>query len=628
MDNLAVEYFHWSGHVKEILMRGNVRAIKDLDMNSIDPQANKAIFCICETLTGTNMDKVRQIVESHNFNRILVYCSVPEYLYNESGEDEGIFAFLAEELERRMGKPMAMAEIIFLPMFHTYIFSDFFITPTFSTFFPLLPTDAKRLNEFYNSQGDKRNIQSLSDITLTLLPPPLQERIKVFAALLDGMFDEMSIAEDCYCVGATSRFVATELANLQSQRSKKKIAKQKASIILVDRTLDVATSVNHTCETLGNKIFGLLPTLPGHHSDVAVEMSCLCAHDSFNAVPGCLAHVDSPIGKTLLQSFLTKRSKESIMEVSRALVSAISDERLPLEISPKAGQITSEKLLNLVKLFKDNSVAYSKYADLLQYAIAVTNATSIEKNKSWEKLLGIEKMLALRLSDTSDRSEAMSILKDLVELNVKKLKRGISVEDILLLILFSCSLVGEEFCLKYSELESLVFKVAFADENPHESIQLFGEDVSIESFKSYMKTFHNNVLGLSEARSQLRQFRDLLKVGGQQNLNYQSINKQILNAIFDPKKVELIDVENKSSGLRDFIKSGFSLFMNVSKPRPNDHPLLFLFVIGGITCDELKSLNELVTSQYPNIKVIIGSTRLLKPDDICIQILKEDNLFI
>ena len=36
----------------------------------------------------------------------------------------------------------------------------------------------------------------------------------------------------------------------------------------------------------------------------------------------------------------------------------------------------------------------------------------------------------------------------------------------------------------------------------------------------------------------------------------------------------------------------FRLFMNVSKPRPNDHPLLILFVVGGVTSSEVKLIKD------------------------------------
>lgn len=51
------------------------------------------------------MDKIRRIIESHNFNRTIIYCSIPEYLYDEP-DDESIFSALAKDLEHWMGKPV------------------------------------------------------------------------------------------------------------------------------------------------------------------------------------------------------------------------------------------------------------------------------------------------------------------------------------------------------------------------------------------------------------------------------------------------------------------------------------------------------------------------------------------
>ena len=91
----------------------------------------------------------------------------------------------------------------------------------------------------------------------------------------------------------------------------------------------------------------------------------------------------------------------------------------------------------------------------------------------------------------------------------------------------------------------------------------------------------------------------------------------------------------------------FRLFMNVSKPRPNDHPLLILFVVGGVTSSEVKLIKDTV-AQYDSktqvvyvasdvsvcsvqnrvyddyfkrevtfcVQVLVGSTQLLTPDDL------------
>ena len=43
--------------------------------------------------------------------------------------------------------------------------------------------------------------------------------------------------------------------------------------------------------------------------------------------------------------------------------------------------------------------------------------------------------------------------------------------------------------------------------------------------------------------------------------------------------------------------------MNVSKPRPDDHPALFLFVIGGITFSEIRQIRNIIKQLRPSSKV-------------------------
>ena len=43
--------------------------------------------------------------------------------------------------------------------------------------------------------------------------------------------------------------------------------------------------------------------------------------------------------------------------------------------------------------------------------------------------------------------------------------------------------------------------------------------------------------------------------------------------------------------------------MNVSKPRPNDHPLLVLYIVGGITCSEVHQIREALAAYHPNTQV-------------------------
>lgn len=52
-------------------------------------------------------------------------------------------------------------------------------------------------------------------------------------------------------------------------------AASKCSVILVDRSLDLVAATTQACQTLADKILGLLPRLPQHSVDVAVDMTLL-----------------------------------------------------------------------------------------------------------------------------------------------------------------------------------------------------------------------------------------------------------------------------------------------------------------------------------------------------------------
>ena len=53
--------------------------------------------------------------------------------------------------------------------------------------------------------------------------------------------------------------------------------KIKASLLLVDRTLDMTSACGHHTETLVDRIIRSLPKLEGHANDVRVNMAPLCS---------------------------------------------------------------------------------------------------------------------------------------------------------------------------------------------------------------------------------------------------------------------------------------------------------------------------------------------------------------
>ncbi|NWX43533.1 SCFD2 protein, partial [Steatornis caripensis] len=81
--------------------------------------------------------------------------------------------------------------------------------------------------------------------------------------------------------------------------------------------------------------------------------------------------------------------------------------------------------------------------------------------------------------------------------------------------------------------------------------------------------------------------------------SYKPLLKQVVEEICNPDHPDPVDIEHVSSGLTDLLKTGFSMFMKVNRPHPGDHPLLIIFMVGGVTVSEVKMVKDLVATRKP-----------------------------
>ncbi|KAJ3599892.1 hypothetical protein NHX12_033846, partial [Muraenolepis orangiensis] len=92
--------------------------------------------------------------------------------------------------------------------------------------------------------------------------------------------------------------------------------------------------------------------------------------------------------------------------------------------------------------------------------------------------------------------------------------------------------------------------------------------------------------------------------------------RSVLQEVFHPDHQDCPDLDHMSGGLTDMLKTGFSMFMKVTRPHPSDHPLLLLFLVGGVTPSELRLVREVAAFHKPDSQVLVLSTRLLRPTDV------------
>ncbi|NXS85389.1 SCFD2 protein, partial [Erpornis zantholeuca] len=232
-----------------------------------------------------------------------------------------------------------------------------------------------------------------AEVGLGALPAELRTAVRSLVGDLDSLFSALGLREESFAVGALSRVIAAELASYASARNRRRTATNKASVIFVDRTLDLVGAVGHHGDNLAEKILSVLPKLPGHKTDVTVnmvELTALQTSDETCSIiaPGCLA---DPAAKALWESFINLKQKEAVMEARRHLVEAASRENLPIKMS--MGRVTPEQLSSYIQLFRNNLKALENHCGLLQLVLATVQTLKHPQTSKWDNFLAFERLL-------------------------------------------------------------------------------------------------------------------------------------------------------------------------------------------------------------------------------------------
>eukprot|EP00112_Aurelia_sp_Birch-Aquarium-sp1_P013412 Seg2846.1 transcript_id=Seg2846.1/GoldUCD/mRNA.D3Y31 product="Sec1 family domain-containing protein 2" protein_id=Seg2846.1/GoldUCD/D3Y31 len=636
LEDGVAECVHWMNAVEKMFSAGaleirSIRCTKDC----LDSQT-KAVFIISSLLSGYVTKRIQNIVSSSDFQHTTIICLVSPTIHEAVGslshphqlQRPMTYGEFARSLKMWMGSEFSTADIRHLPLFQAEILPDLFVTPVYNDFFTILPSDVARLQGFLHSKGDKRIFNSLGEIDVNILPQNLQAQIKMLAASLGDMFENQSIHEDCYGVGHFSKLVATELANLPNARARRKMATKRASIVFIDRVLDLVGPTSYNSDNLLDTIMEVLFKLPGHHNDVAVDMKMLFANGNKTPdtlFPGCLAHPDDSQVEEILNTFTMQSSKDAVKLLHQKILKILEKEKI--EFSQLDDKTILEKLRHLLGYVRGNFKLFKKYSGILQCAVAVVNTLTDLDHVHRDEVLSAEKVMMLELFD----KKSSKILERILSLLTKDSSR-FNVIDALLLCLHFYSAVGDSHDIDPGQEEKLkeaITNILLDGDHNDDLLFLLGHDAPSER-EVRLKTadIFERLRGIGRARKEQRQIKSLLYKGVGGQVQYKSMLSQLVQLIFDPDKPELADVEFRSHGLKDFIKTGFGLFMNVSKPRPDDHNLLYLFVIGGITFNEVKQIRETVQHLKPSAQVVIGSTRIVTPTDILEQVLCSENLFV
>ncbi|MBN3277977.1 SCFD2 protein, partial [Polyodon spathula] len=297
--------------------------------------------------------------------------------------------------------------------------------------------------------------------------------------------------------------------------------------------------------------------------------------------PGHLAQPNDPAAQALWESMLNMKHKEAVMEVRRHLVESASKENLPIKMS--LGRVTPEQLSSYIHLFKNNFQAMQNHCGTLQLSLATVQTLRSPQLTKWDSFLAFERLLLQALGD-SDLPEVLRQILPMIKSKRERTDDDQSPEDLLVLLVYVYSLVGEVVLSKQLEEAELEVKKALVqavcDEPELSSLLqritgcLSSKELTLDKAHIAVDKMFETLRGITKSRAHMKQFR----------------------AVYSPG-----DSAHQA---------------RVSRPHPSDHPLLILFVVGGVTPSEVRLIKEVASSHKSALQVIVLSSRLLKPLDI------------
>uniref|UniRef100_A0AAZ3SHH6 Sec1 family domain-containing 2 n=1 Tax=Oncorhynchus tshawytscha TaxID=74940 RepID=A0AAZ3SHH6_ONCTS len=253
MDDKCAESLHWNGGATSVFEAG-ARNLKEFSSFEAGGENEpKAVFVVSTLLKGRTADIIKDIIGLSHFQYCVVFTTVAhsiQLLANNVTaelEENPVFQQFEEKLSEWMGDMNYTAEVIHAPVVFTQVSPQLLLTPIFAHLFPLL-------------------FVSLTDFDMQSLTPELQIEIKTLTCAVNSMFESTSTQEENFAVGPMSRLIAGELANHPQAKSRRKTATNKASIVFIDR------AAGHHGDSLMEKILTVLQPLPGHTTDVQVDM--------------------------------------------------------------------------------------------------------------------------------------------------------------------------------------------------------------------------------------------------------------------------------------------------------------------------------------------------------------------
>ncbi|XP_043254412.1 sec1 family domain-containing protein 2-like [Colletes gigas] len=630
IDHCAAECLHWytAGKGYLALKDAGAIAVHELGMYHFRyvevRETKKAVIVSTADDPVFYQRTIKMILAKNAFESCTIYCSTPccttDYLEILPTEEKLNYNKLRRDIKAWMSSKNLLQEpsvdIIHVPFFIALLNKDLIVTPPFGDLMP--PLD-------------------------TTVPHDTAAKLNLLANSFYKLFASINARLDIYAIGKLSDRLAENLENCiaNADHRNHSLGAQEigVSLVLMDRTLDLCTPTSNNMESFLTKILRTFPRLPQHNNDVAISMAPILGtvEGVLRAceIRGCLASIE----KTTIDLFISEKEKKLLAVAHQSLNDMVSTKDNPkLRTPTRISGHCLEKALSKIRT-TDSIDSFMAYRKELQSILAITGATTSQKTGQLELLTSLEKLVFQSLSVSRESSSILAQLSNVIR---TRIDRGLDTENLLALLIHVYALAGTQ--IRFSAQQERQLEESIADA-VFEDLEIFKENPSTNTTSTYQRTLLllgvNDVAAARETsyriaariisilqsiavqRSNLQDYKFfIIKPSSQETIRRVSILEQITRDILCTGVArELRDFRQRSSS---FISAGFNLLLRgKAKRHPRDNPYVLIYIIGGITAEESKIIQEM-RSEHNNDKtpyIMLAGSRLLNPLDVVDKIL-------
>jgi len=621
IDNPSAECLHWSGGLK--LLEPANRVLEFSSFESAPKKDKKGVFIVSNPALQKNERILKDIISNSSLEYCILITSCQSNVLTSTRfpardfnlEDKSGLDWLEDSMLDWMGNKNYTVEIVYFPVFISPLIRETFFTPGFKCLYPLLENDFESCQGLWKVFNQNQPLPSGEGSQYEVYPQELKNQIRQLIANLHSLFGSLMIKEDIWSVGPYAKCVGEELESWLPARNRRKTAQGTVSLILVDRTLDLAgTVVSAGGESVLSNMLQAHQPLEGHTFDVSVDLSKLLRVSSPQAfAPSSLGHAGSFTNEeedTQLRDIIFSSEKRVLSNLQTSL-------------SKQSPRKSENRTSTSVSSVQNLSHSIAEYEEDLEAVMAnlptVSRAQAFINSSRNQDIVHRKRLQSLAAQFTREiQLSSTGVLEQITELVLGRGDSSLSLVDIIRLLVYIYSTPSPDFQFREDEAERLksVLGEEILREGKENNLDPLilnlareeGGEAEMDELVALntVNRIWRRLEALLTYRQNIKKYPSLIDENGM----YSGFLQQLLGDIYHPNRIDVPDLHYHAGGLGAILRSGLGwLGASNTKQHPRQNPWVLVFVLGGVTPLEIKQLQSVV--EGTESKLTISSTAII-----------------